>query len=406
MGTDYLAIDNIKKVISEDIKAERSFEEEGDITKASSLCKAIIGNLKIVSGMDQKYSSKYNDIIKIWEKKIVDMESGARRSSRRPAGDKSGPAKSAPPSGKGNNGLIGKMETEFRGRIEALISKSNVKWSEIGGLDQEKNAIMEAVFFAMATPDVDINIPKLRNILLFGPPGTGKTTIAKAISSNIEATFFNVTLSELLSRYVGDSERLVSALYDTARDMSPSVVFIDEIESLVRKRDDSNRNSTSVLQQFLGQLDGFSTGEDFVLTVAATNTPWELDQAIISRFEKKIYIGLPDEPTRKKILELNTKSKGYQVRVDLDKIAAKTGNFSGRDLYYLCSDAIRNMLRRANNDIIEKLDGSIQNGMKVNYRVWPLEEQDFQDAMSKTKPASDDAMLNQYSSWKSRFASN
>ena len=98
MGTDYLAIDNIKKVISEDIKAERSSEEEGDITKASSLCKAIIGNLKIVSGMDQKYSSKYNDIIKIWEKKIVDMESGARRSSRRPAGDKSGPAKSAPPS--------------------------------------------------------------------------------------------------------------------------------------------------------------------------------------------------------------------------------------------------------------------------------------------------------------------
>ncbi len=272
MGSDYLAIDNIKQVISEDIRTEKKAEDGGDLERAISLCKSIIGNLKIVSEMDSKYSKKYNDVIEIWEKRVREMESGKTPRSRprgHPATGSSGNGKAA-----ANDGLIGKMEGEFRARIESLISKSNIKWSEIGGLEEEKGSIMEAVFFAIASPDININVPKLRNILLFGPPGTGKTTIAKAISSNIDATFFNVTISELLSRYVGDSERLVSKLYDTARDMSPSVVFIDEIESLVRKRDE-NKSTTSVLQQFLGQLDGFSTGEQFVLTVAATNILWQ-----------------------------------------------------------------------------------------------------------------------------------
>ncbi len=403
MGSDYLAIDNIKQVISEDIRTEKKAEDGGDLERAISLCKSIIGNLKIVSEMDSKYSKKYNDVIEIWEKRVREMESGKTPRSRprgHPATGSSGNGKAA-----ANDGLIGKMEGEFRARIESLISKSNIKWSEIGGLEEEKGSIMEAVFFAIASPDVNINVPKLRNILLFGPPGTGKTTIAKAISSNIDATFFNVTISELLSRYVGDSERLVSKLYDTARDMSPSVVFIDEIESLVRKRDE-NKSSTSVLQQFLGQLDGFSTGEQFVLTVAATNIPWELDQAILSRFEKKIYIGLPDPGTRKRILEINTKDKGYTVNANLSGIASRTENFSGRDLNFLCSDAIRTMLRRANSDLIGKLDSGVSNGSKMNYRVKPLEESDFMQAMERTKPASDRETLNQYMKWKSRFASN
>lgn len=403
MGSDYLAIDNIKQVISEDIRTEKKAEDGGDLERAISLCKSIIGNLKIVSEMDSKYSKKYNDVIEIWEKRVREMESGKTPRSRprgHPATGSSGNGKAA-----ANDGLIGKMEGEFRARIESLISKSNIKWSEIGGLEEEKGSIMEAVFFAIASPDVNINVPKLRNILLFGPPGTGKTTIAKAISSNIDATFFNVTISELLSRYVGDSERLVSKLYDTARDMSPSVVFIDEIESLVRKRDE-NKSTTSVLQQFLGQLDGFSTGEQFVLTVAATNIPWELDQAILSRFEKKIYIGLPDPGTRKRILEINTKDKGYTVNANLSGIASRTENFSGRDLNFLCSDAIRTMLRRANSDLIGKLDNGVSNGSKMNYRVKPLEESDFMQAMERTKPASDRETLNQYMKWKSRFASN
>ncbi|MHB1507660.1 MAG: ATP-binding protein [Cuniculiplasma sp.] len=403
MGSDYLAIDNIKQVISEDIRTEKKAEDGGDLERAISLCKSIIGNLKIVSEMDSKYSKKYNDVIEIWEKRVREMESGKTPRSRprgHPATGSSGNGKAA-----ANDGLIGKMEGEFRARIESLISKSNIKWSEIGGLEEEKGSIMEAVFFAIASPDININVPKLRNILLFGPPGTGKTTIAKAISSNIDATFFNVTISELLSRYVGDSERLVSKLYDTARDMSPSVVFIDEIESLVRKRDE-NKSTTSVLQQFLGQLDGFSTGEQFVLTVAATNIPWELDQAILSRFEKKIYIGLPDPGTRKRILEINTKDKGYTVNANLSGIASRTENFSGRDLNFLCSDAIRTMLRRANSDLIGKLDSGVSNGSKMNYRVKPLEESDFMQAMERTKPASDRETLNQYMKWKSRFASN
>jgi vacuolar protein-sorting-associated protein 4 len=394
LSADYLTIDNLRKLIGENIKKVSDAESGGDMKKASALCDTIIGELKLLADLDASDRERYLEIKEEWVKKKASLGSNERmsRSTQKTKND---------------SGLIDKMENEFRSRIESLISTADTKWSEIGGLDEEKALIREAFFFARATPSANVKVPKLRNMLLFGPPGTGKTSLAKAMSANIDATFFNANGKELVSRYVGDSERLVGALYETARARSPSIIFLDEVENLVLSRDNGNSTSSSVVQQFLSQLDGFGTGDNFVMTVAATNVPWKLDTAILSRFEKKIYVGLPDAKTREKILRINTVDKGFEVGLDLSVLSESTVNFSGRDLAFLCSEAIWHMLRRTNRDAIDRSDSVTPPGSgELKYQVGKITQADFDAALEKVKPVADRGMLERYQDWKEQYAGN
>jgi katanin p60 ATPase-containing subunit A1 len=193
-------------------------------------------------------------------------------------------------------------EDNYEAQVTALIHKSSVRWEDIGGLEDTKRSIKLAYALALAQWPAGVESNERRNnILLYGPPGTGKTLLAAAAAGSLQATFFNVKVSNLLSKFFGESTKLVTALYAVARKMAPAVIFIDEFESLTPERGSGDSGAERrIVSTLLAELDGLATKDDenFVLTISATNLPWLLDTAILSRFKMRIYVPLPDEITR------------------------------------------------------------------------------------------------------------
>ncbi|MHB8361503.1 MAG: AAA family ATPase, partial [Thermoplasmataceae archaeon] len=222
MSVDALLVENIKNLIETEKASLIEAEKKGNILLVENKCKAITSMLNNLEKLDYPNASYYKKLEIMWNKKIDEIKkngfsSGNERNSGRQGNDNSKSNDSK------KSGLIDQMEKEFSARISSLISRENYTWDQIGGLSYEKSLLKEAIFFAAASPEINVDVPTLKNILLYGPPGTGKTSLAKAVSSTLSSTFFNVPLSELVSRYVGDSERLVNSLFKEARKRSPSV---------------------------------------------------------------------------------------------------------------------------------------------------------------------------------------
>ena len=238
-------------------------------------------------------------------------------------------------------------QKDLTGYAESLISKSTVTWKDIGGLDTVKVRIMETIVIAGLKKPIVIKPDK--GILLFGPPGTGKTLLAAAAAGSLNATFFNVKISNVLSKYFGESTKLITALYDAARNKQPSIVFIDEFDSITLSREtESGDASRKVLSTLLAELDGFQDkkSDELLLTLAATNAPWDLDEAILSRFPLRIYIPLPDAKSCEEIIKIQL--KGLDINsLNMEKISeiCTRKNYSGRDIQSLCQEALRSMIR-------------------------------------------------------------
>ena len=227
-----------------------------------------------------------------------------------------------------------------------IVEKPKTTFSDIGGMEEEILSIRQAIELPLNKPEAfeQMGLTPPKGVLLTGPPGTGKTMLAKAIANSTSATFLGLVGSELAQKYIGEGGRLVRELFDLAKEKAPAIIFIDEIDSIGSKRLDSStsgdREVQRTLMQLLSEMDGFESTQN-VKIIAATNRPELLDKALLrpGRFDRIIEIGLPDSTARNKILKILTQNMPLNTSVNLKQIANKTDGFSGAELKALVMEA-------------------------------------------------------------------
>jgi len=232
---------------------------------------------------------------------------------------------------------------------EVVHTQLSVTWDDIAGLEFAKQSVKEAVIWPILRPDLFTGLRRVpRGLLLFGPPGTGKTLIGKAIAKESGATFFSISASSLMSKWVGEGERLVRTLFKVAEYREPSVVFIDEVDSLLCQRNEKDMEaSRRIKTEFLVQLDGVGTASEArVLVVGATNRPQELDEAARRRFVKRLYIPLPNEDGRSALVRrLLCSNETSLSEEEVQELVKRTAGYSGADIQNLCQEAALGPIR-------------------------------------------------------------
>ena len=280
---------------------------------------------------------------------------------------------------------------------EILDNTPKLAWSDIAGLEAPKTKIIEMIVWPFSNPEIftGIRAPP-RGLLLFGPPGTGKTMIGKAIASDTNFTFFSISASSLTSKWVGEGEKMVKTLFLLAAAYQPAVVFIDEVDSLLCSRSENeNEASRRIKTEFLCQMEGASTNSsERLLFIGATNRPQELDDAALRRFVKKLYIPLPNSTGRREFLksiikkEVDLGNKYELSETEIEEIVGKTKGYSGADLRNLCAEAALNPLR-----------GGVDISRLTKETLRPTNLKDFIEALSQVKPTVSQKDLKQYLDW-------
>ncbi len=273
----------------------------------------------------------------------------------------------------------------------SLTEKPRLRFDDIAGLDDVKEQIRVKMIYPFTHPE---QAKKYRvrtggGILLYGPPGTGKTMIAKAVAGELDAAFFAIAPSEILNKWVGESEKNIRKLFDAARSCEKAVVFIDEVEALVPRRRDSEAGGVMqrVVPQILSELDGLDVREgQHLLFLGATNEPWNIDYAMLrpGRLDEKVYVGLPDPAARRKIMELNLKDIPLATDVELTALSDRLEGYSGADLAYLCRKV-------AEQKFLESVERPGEH---------PIGRADFERVIAKLKPSVSRADLERFRKFK------
>lgn len=241
---------------------------------------------------------------------------------------------------------------KLRGALAGAIltETPNVSWDDIAGLEQAKEALKEAVILPVKFPHLFVgNRKPTLGILLYGPPGTGKSYLAKAVATEANSTFFSVSSSDLVSKWMGESERLVKQLFTMARENKPSIIFIDEVDALCGPRGEGESEALRRIKtELLVQMNGVGNDSSGVLVLGATNIPWQLDAAIRRRFEKRIYIALPGAQARTTMFEnnLGTDIPCECTPQDFKLLADMTDGYSGHDVAVVVRDALMQPIRK------------------------------------------------------------
>ncbi|XP_064553828.1 katanin p60 ATPase-containing subunit A-like 1 isoform X2 [Drosophila montana] len=291
---------------------------------------------------------------------------------------------------------------------DILQKDPKVRWSDIADLQDAKRLLEEAVVLPMLMPDYFKGIRRpWKGVLMVGPPGTGKTMLAKAVATECGTTFFNVSSATLTSKYRGESEKMVRLLFEMARFYAPSTIFIDEIDSLCSRRGSESEHEASrrVKSELLVQMDGVGGGEEqakVVMVLAATNFPWDIDEALRRRLEKRIYIPLPTDEGREALLKINLREVKVDDTVDLNYVANQLDGYSGADITNVCREASMMSMRRK----IAGLTPEQIRQLATEEVDLPVSNKDFDEAISRCNKSVSRADLDKYEKWMREFGSS
>ncbi|PON72627.1 ATPase, AAA-type, core [Parasponia andersonii] len=271
---------------------------------------------------------------------------------------------------------------------DIIRESQDVTWESIKGLENAKRLLKEAVVMPIKYPKYFTGLlSPWKGILLFGPPGTGKTMLAKAVATECKTTFFNISASSVVSKWRGDSEKLVKVLFELARHHAPSTIFIDEIDAIISQRGEARSEheaSRRLKTELLIQMDGLTRTEELVFVLAATNLPWELDAAMLRRLEKRILVPLPEPEARRAMVEELLPSQPSEENLPYDLLVEKTEGFSGSDIRLLCKEAAMQPLRRLMALLEDKHEVVSEDELP---KVGPITPEDIETALKNTRPS-------------------
>ncbi|XP_021006314.1 katanin p60 ATPase-containing subunit A-like 2 isoform X1 [Mus caroli] len=309
------------------------------------------------------------------------------------------------------------MNSEMR-ELAAVVSRDiylhnpNIKWNDIIGLDAAKQLVKEAVVYPIRYPQLFTGIlSPWKGLLLYGPPGTGKTLLAKAVATECKTTFFNISASTIVSKWRGDSEKLVRVLFELARYHAPSTIFLDELESVMSQRGmvpgGEHEGSLRMKTELLVQMDGLARSEDLVFVLAASNLPWELDCAMLRRLEKRILVDLPSQEARQAMIYhwLPPVSKNHALelhtQLEYSVLSQETEGYSGSDIKLVCREAAMRPVRKIFS-VLENNQSESNNlpGIQLD----TVTTQDFLDVLAHTKPSAKN-LTERYLAWQEKFES-
>ncbi|EGZ27267.1 hypothetical protein PHYSODRAFT_474117 [Phytophthora sojae] len=301
---------------------------------------------------------------------------------------------------------------------EIFQKNPDVRWDDVIGLHETKRLLKEAIVMPLKYPQLFQGLlSPWTGILLFGPPGNGKTMLAKAVATECRTTFFNISASSIVSKYRGDSEKLIRMLFELARHHAPSTIFLDEIDSIMGQRDSGgggqeHEASRRMKTELLIQMDGLAKTDDVVFVLAASNLPWDLDAAMLRRLEKRVLVDLPSADARQalfaSLLEPYTPSD-----FDFNEAVQLTDGYSGADIKLVAKEAcmapVRRLMDKLETSVALPAAGSCNQGRDASPADWRemlghVQPEDVLAALQKTKPSAQQ-LLRRYQQWQARFGS-
>ncbi len=374
------------EVASENAKKAIIAERQGRKNDAIIYYYRAISALKKLVKIEDREEIKriYEKRLKEYSRRVMDLLSETKRMKKR--------IKKA----KGEEKESEELEDIIKSAI--IIEKPKVRFEDIANLEKAKKALMEAIIWPLKRPDLfKGSRSPWRGILLFGPPGCGKTLLAKAVANAVNATFINIDSATILSKWFGESEKIVKEVFRVARKKQPAIIFIDEVDAIasIRKADEHDtmhRVKTILLMEMDGLL---SSSEDRIVVIGATNLPELLDPAFRRRFEKRIYVPLPDFEARKEIFKIHLRGIELADDVDFDELAKLTEGYTGHDIALIVKEAVMRPIRElAEKNLLDK------KGTKPR----PVNMNDFREAIKIIKPSVSPEEIKKYEEWARKFA--